>query len=99
MQIRHCKVRSIWSIPDHYPLPNIAAVTANLSEAKIFSKLDLLKGYLQVPVRPDDVDKTCIITPFGSYILFFNIRKILLRNFWSPKLWSYIPAINGHAVW
>ena len=60
------------TIPDHYPLPNIADVTGTLSGAKIFSKLDLLKGYFQVPVHPDDVDKTCIITPFGSYVFYFS---------------------------
>ena len=60
------------TIPDHYPLPNIADVTANLSGAKVFSKLDLLKGYFQVPVHPDDVDKTCIITPFGSFVFYFS---------------------------
>ena len=60
------------TVPDHYPLPNIADVTTNLNGAKVFSKLDLLKGYFQVPVHPDDVDKTCIITPFGSYVFYFS---------------------------
>lgn len=36
--------------PDHYPLPNMADLTSNLHEAKVFSKLDLLKGYFLVPV-------------------------------------------------
>ena len=31
--------------PDHYPLPNIQDITSFLSGAKIFSKLDLTKGY------------------------------------------------------
>ncbi len=34
---------------------------------KIFSKLDLRKGYLQVPVATADVDKTAKIMPFGLF--------------------------------
>jgi len=64
--------------PDHYPLPNMADLTTSFSGAKIFSKLDLLKGYFQVPVHPDDINKTAIITPFGSYV--FAYSTFGLRN-------------------
>ena len=33
----------------------------------IFTKLDLQKGYLQVPVAAADIEKTAVITPFGLY--------------------------------
>jgi Reverse transcriptase (RNA-dependent DNA polymerase) len=33
----------------------------------VFSKLDLKKGYHQVPVNPADVQKTAVITPFGLF--------------------------------
>ena len=35
--------------PDRYPLPNIRDFTNNLRGCKFFSKLDLVKGYNQVP--------------------------------------------------
>ncbi|CAM1298531.1 Uncharacterised protein r2_g816 [Pycnogonum litorale] len=54
--------------PDRYPLPNMADLTSYLHGAKVFTKLDLLKGYFQIPVYPDDVEKTAIITPFGTYV-------------------------------
>ena len=64
--------------PDRYPLPNMADLISNLHGSKIFSKLDLLKGYFQVPVHPDDVPKTAVITPFGTYT--FNFSTFGLRN-------------------
>ena len=64
--------------PDHYPLPNIQDITSYLSGAKVFSKLDLTKGYYQVPLHPDDIPKTAIATPFGTYT--FNYSCFGLRN-------------------
>ena len=52
---------------DCYPLPNMADITSSLVGATIFSKLDLKKGYHQIPVHPSDVKKTAIITPFGLF--------------------------------
>ena len=53
--------------PDQYTCPNIADLTAQLAGCKVFSKLDLRKGYHQVPVRPADIKKTAVITPFGLF--------------------------------
>ena len=52
---------------DCYPLPNMADITSSLAGAKVFSKLDLKKGYHQIPVHPSNVKKTAIITPFGLF--------------------------------
>ena len=48
-------------------MPYIQDFTANLDGAKIFSKIDLVRGYHQIPVHPDDVPKTVIIIPFGLF--------------------------------
>ena len=53
--------------PDRYPLPNIRDFTNNLRGCHVFSKLDLVKGYHQVPMAPEDVCKTAIVTPFGLF--------------------------------
>ena len=42
-------------------------LSAHLSGKKVFSKLDLRKGYYQVPVAPKDIEKPAVITPFGLY--------------------------------
>jgi hypothetical protein len=52
---------------DRYPLPNMADLSSRLDGCTIFSKLDLQKGYLQVPMKQQDVPKTAIITPFGLF--------------------------------
>jgi hypothetical protein len=45
----------------------MADVVAPLAGCTIFSKLDLKKGYLQVPVAANDVPKTPIIAPFRLF--------------------------------
>ena len=53
--------------PDMYPPPHMEDLSAKLAGKTVFSKLDLRKGYYQVPVAAEDVQKTAIITPFGLY--------------------------------
>ena len=33
----------------------------------VFTKLDLTKGYYQVPMAPGDIPKMAVITPFGLF--------------------------------
>ena len=61
----HCL--NLISEADCYPLPNMVDFTSILAGATIFSKLDLKKGYHQIPVYPSDIKKTTIITTFGLF--------------------------------
>ena len=53
---------------DRYPVRNLHDFNTELRGKKYFSKVDLLKGYHQIPVAPDDIRKTAVITPFGLFI-------------------------------
>ncbi len=56
----------------------MADLAARLDGCRLFSKLDLRKGYLQVPVAAEDVAKMAIITPFGLFE--FTRMSFGLRN-------------------
>ena len=55
------------TVDDKYCLPHIQDFNRNLLGATIFSKIDLQRGYHQIPVHPDHVPKTAICTPFGLF--------------------------------
>ena len=55
------------TVPDRYPLPHIADFTSLITGSNIFSRLDLQKGYYQIPMASKDVSKTAILTPFGMF--------------------------------
>jgi cleavage and polyadenylation specificity factor subunit 1 len=57
--------------PDKYPLPNMQDLSTFLHGSKIFTKLDLSKGYYRVPMNEGDIPKMAIITPFGLYEFLF----------------------------
>ena len=52
---------------DRYPLPHIHSFGATASGSAVFSVIDLVRGYHQIPMASDDIAKTAVITPFGLF--------------------------------
>lgn len=55
------------TIPDRYPIPNLNDFSYMLDGQKIFSTIDLVRAFNQIPVEEKDIPKTAVITPFGLF--------------------------------
>jgi len=52
---------------DAEPMPDVEALFAKLNAAKFMSKIDLAKGYWQIPMALGDREKTAFTTPQGQF--------------------------------
>ncbi|CAB4039476.1 Transposon Ty3-G Gag-Pol poly, partial [Paramuricea clavata] len=64
--------------PYRYPVPHVQDYSARPAGCKIFSKIDLVRAYHQIPVAPEDVSKTAVVTPLG--VFEFKRSPYGLRN-------------------
>uniref|UniRef100_A0A803SXA8 ribonuclease H n=1 Tax=Anolis carolinensis TaxID=28377 RepID=A0A803SXA8_ANOCA len=55
------------STVNKYPLPLVKDLIAQLSEGKIFTKLDLIEAYHKLQIKPEDRWKTAFSCAFGLY--------------------------------
>jgi hypothetical protein len=55
------------TIKNKYPLPRIDILFDQLTEARVFSKIDLRLGYHQIRIRPENIPKTAFTTRYGLF--------------------------------
>ena len=77
------------TVPDQYPIPRIQDFTQRLAGAKIFSKINLVRAYYQIPVEPSDVHKTAVTT--------LSIFSILLGHRLVYEISVKVLSITLHA--
>ncbi|CAF4504816.1 unnamed protein product, partial [Rotaria sp. Silwood2] len=81
---------------DVYPLPRIDDVLERLNGSNIFSKLDLRSGYFQVPLAPDEREKTAFITHDGLWQ--FNRLPQGFKNFTIYDIVVYSSSFAQHLI-
>nr|CAN82734.1 hypothetical protein VITISV_028708 [Vitis vinifera] len=63
---------------DSFPLPRIDQIVDSTAEQGMLSFLDAFSGYHQIPMSPDDEEKTAFITPNGLYC--YKVMPFGLKN-------------------
>ena len=61
-----CKVNLVMKT-DSFPIPRVEDCIGRIGYTKYMSKLDLLKGYWQVPVTPRAKEIPSLVTPDGFF--------------------------------
>ena len=56
------------TVKDSYPMPHIHDCNLQIHGCEWYSKIDCEKAYNQIPINPDDIEKTAVTTPFGLFV-------------------------------
>ena len=82
---------------DSYPLPHIQDIYDQLARAQVFSTLDLKRGYWQIRVTEEDIEKTEFVRmPLGfanAPSAFQRTMKKVLSTFIGKSCMVYIDDI------
>uniref|UniRef100_A0A3B1J3T9 Gypsy retrotransposon integrase-like protein 1 n=1 Tax=Astyanax mexicanus TaxID=7994 RepID=A0A3B1J3T9_ASTMX len=71
------KVNAV-TVPDSFPLPRMDDCIDNIGAAQFVTKLDLLKGYWQVPLSPEASDISAFVTP--DHFLQYTVMAFGFKN-------------------
>jgi hypothetical protein len=86
------------TIKNKYPLPRIDILFDQLTEARVFSKIDLRSGYHHICIRPEDIPKTAFTTrtDYSNIWLSFELTNApahftyLMNSVFMPELDKFV---------
>ena len=88
------------TIKNRFPLPRIDELLDRLAQAKVFTKIDLARGYNQVRIADSSVPKTAFKTRYGLYetlVMPFGLTNAP-ATFQALMNWILAPYLNDFAV-
>ncbi|KAM9976612.1 hypothetical protein ACTFIR_010454 [Dictyostelium discoideum] len=77
MCINYTKLNNI-TVKDRYPIPDINEIWNQIKGSHVYSKLDMISGYYQIPIREGDKYLTAFSVPQGLFE--FNVMPFGLCN-------------------
>ena len=63
---------------DDFPQPHIDILVDNTTQYKVFSFMDEFSGYNQIKMDPEDMEKTTLVTQWGSFC--YKVMPFRLKN-------------------
>ena len=82
---------------DPYYMTTLEEIVERVGSSRCLSKLDLSKGFYQIAVGEDSVDKTAFVTPFGKYA--FTRMPFGLKNVPSIFQRTMEVVLRGCYMW
>ena len=94
-----CRAVNAITIKYRHPIPRLDDLLDELSEAVIFSKIDLRSGYHQIRIRPEDIPKTAFTTRYELFeyvVMSFGLTNALahftylMNSVFMPELDKFV---------
>ncbi|XP_068208702.1 uncharacterized protein [Palaemon carinicauda] len=88
------------TVADNFPLPRIEDCIDKIGNAKYISKLDLFKGYWQVPLTENAREISAFITPEGLFeckVMPFGMRNA--ASTFQRMMWMITNGLKGCVVY
>ena len=79
------------TVSDNYPLPLLRSFQNKIKGSKVFSVTNLHSAFHHLPLHPQDVNKTCVLSPAWGGAFVFKRLAFGLSN--GPARQKYVDGI------